>query len=56
MDGFVKKGLARGKTRAYFVSPSVKAYATLDLHKSYIMTVDPLILGKDPVLKYSFFL
>ena len=57
MDEFVEKRLARGKTQVYFVSPFVKVCATLGFHnKSYIMTGDPLILGQNPVLKYSFFL
>ena len=57
MDGFVEKRLARGKTQAYFVSPFVMVCATLGLHnKSYIVTGDIMILGQNPVLKYSFFL
>lgn len=51
-DGFVEEGKHRHDL-PYFV----KACATLGLcNKNCIMTKDPLILGQNPVLKYSSFL
>ena len=56
-DRFVENGLAQRENTGILRLSLVKVCATLELrNKSYIMTEDPLILGQNPVLKYSFFL